>query len=56
MAEFWRNPSRLEAVFEAQDRQAELRRGAEPPSLRVARAEQYFERLESERPDPDPDR
>lgn len=55
VAEFWRNPSRLEAVLEAVQGESELRRGAEQPSLRIARAEQYFERLESERADPDPD-
>jgi hypothetical protein len=55
VAEFWRDPGRLEAVLEALEREAELRRGAEQQSLRVARAERYFERLESERADPDPD-
>ena len=55
VAEFWRDPSRLDAALEALEREAELRRSAEQPSLRVARAEQYFERLESERSDLDPD-
>jgi len=58
VAAFWRDPSRLDPVFEAQDRETDLRfrAGVEEQNLRAAResfqhgrfleAEQYFERLE----------
>jgi hypothetical protein len=58
VAAFWRDPSRLEPVFEAQDRETDrrFRDGIEQQNLRAAResfqhgrfreAQQYFERLD----------